>query len=105
MIRRPPRSTLFPYTTLFRSTLRGIVLCGEPPDDRAGHTKCVGFFNEIQTGFPSARLPRVNIDLDLACLIYTSGTTGEPKGVVCDHSNVVFVANSVIEYLHNVESD
>src|SRR2546430_17568009 len=24
MIRRPPRSTLFPYTTLFRSTLRHI---------------------------------------------------------------------------------
>src|SRR5256885_10846710 len=24
MIRRPPRSTLFPYTTLFRSTLRGV---------------------------------------------------------------------------------
>src|SRR3712207_7221563 len=24
MIRRPPRSTLFPYTTLFRSRLRGI---------------------------------------------------------------------------------
>src|SRR5256885_11305152 len=24
MIRRPPRSTLFPYTTLFRSTLAGI---------------------------------------------------------------------------------
>src|SRR3712207_8672790 len=24
MIRRPPRSTLFPYTTLFRSGLRGI---------------------------------------------------------------------------------
>src|SRR2546426_5351408 len=26
MIRRPPRSTLFPYTTLFRSTRRGIGL-------------------------------------------------------------------------------
>src|SRR5256885_5140313 len=25
MIRRPPRSTLFPYTTLFRSLLRGPV--------------------------------------------------------------------------------
>src|SRR3712207_7597427 len=25
MIRRPPRSTLFPYTTLFRSKLRGLV--------------------------------------------------------------------------------
>src|ERR1035441_10667214 len=26
MIRRPPRSTLFPYTTLFRSSCRGLVL-------------------------------------------------------------------------------
>src|SRR2546429_2523290 len=26
MIRRPPRSTLFPYTTLFRSALAGICL-------------------------------------------------------------------------------
>src|SRR5216683_3949181 len=26
MIRRPPRSTLFPYTTLFRSSARGRVL-------------------------------------------------------------------------------
>src|SRR3712207_9556981 len=26
MIRRPPRSTLFPYTTLFRSALAGIAL-------------------------------------------------------------------------------
>src|SRR3989442_9456979 len=26
MIRRPPRSTLFPYTTLFRSTKEGIFL-------------------------------------------------------------------------------
>src|SRR2546426_2336416 len=30
MIRRPPRSTLFPYTTLFRSELFGRVLRGEP---------------------------------------------------------------------------
>src|SRR5256885_17255333 len=31
MIRRPPRSTLFPYTTLFRSVERlGQNLCGEP---------------------------------------------------------------------------
>src|SRR3712207_9526947 len=26
MIRRPPRSTLFPYTTLFRSKLSGVVI-------------------------------------------------------------------------------
>src|SRR5256886_11917004 len=30
MIRRPPRSTLFPYTTLFRSTLKNVyaIACG-----------------------------------------------------------------------------
>src|SRR6266511_5042348 len=31
MIRRPPRSTLFPYTTLFRS-LREMLLAGKPCD-------------------------------------------------------------------------
>src|SRR3712207_8927709 len=31
MIRRPPRSTLFPYTTLFRS--EDLVELGEPVDD------------------------------------------------------------------------
>src|SRR2546422_5656517 len=31
MIRRPPRSTLFPYTTLFRSPPRMIVLEYAPP--------------------------------------------------------------------------
>src|SRR3989475_8915921 len=30
MIRRPPRSTLFPYTTLFRS-VRGTLVVREPP--------------------------------------------------------------------------
>src|SRR3712207_9483822 len=40
MIRRPPRSTLFPYTTLFRSHLRrrrdGFPRAGEHPDRAAG---------------------------------------------------------------------
>src|SRR6202043_4196834 len=33
MIRRPPRSTLFPYTTLFRSD-RGHILLNRQPDHR-----------------------------------------------------------------------
>src|SRR2546426_8221027 len=41
MIRRPPRSTLFPYTTLFRSRPRPIHLGGDGPrvveGDLAGH--------------------------------------------------------------------
>src|SRR2546422_6047081 len=34
MIRRPPRSTLFPYTTLFRSHTRRLVRLDGPPDTR-----------------------------------------------------------------------
>src|SRR2546430_4120031 len=30
MIRRPPRSTLFPYTTLFRSSISGCTAKNEP---------------------------------------------------------------------------
>src|SRR3712207_8319245 len=39
MIRRPPRSTLFPYTTLFRSRHEGRlrVLAQHPLDDLVGH--------------------------------------------------------------------
>src|SRR3989449_4892198 len=33
MIRRPPRSTLFPYTTLFRSPEHVALLVGERADD------------------------------------------------------------------------
>src|SRR5437764_8961228 len=37
MIRRPPRSTLFPYTTLFRSRLvHGVEVPGRRRDDRDG---------------------------------------------------------------------
>src|SRR3712207_8188904 len=35
MIRRPPRSTLFPYTTLFRSRTRPYVGWPRPPADGA----------------------------------------------------------------------
>src|SRR5258707_10327256 len=36
MIRRPPRSTLFPYTTLFRSQLQILPGPGEPKFDAPG---------------------------------------------------------------------
>src|SRR5258707_15825106 len=40
MIRRPPRSTLFPYTTLFRSGLG--CGCGRAGDDGRGGGGCCG---------------------------------------------------------------
>src|SRR5215813_9242554 len=40
MIRRPPRSTLFPYTTLFRSCPRRWVRSGRAPRRRSPQRKC-----------------------------------------------------------------
>src|SRR5688572_31546570 len=34
MLRRPPRSTLFPYTTLFRSLVDGVLLLSLPPEEQ-----------------------------------------------------------------------
>src|ERR1035441_5692221 len=52
MIRRPPRSTLFPYTTLFRSNADEIIsynmpafkFCGRILVYFAAHTKHIGFY-------------------------------------------------------------
>jgi len=62
-------------------------------------------FEDVQKLFPDTRPISRNIDLDLACLIYTSGSTGDPKGVMSDHSNMIFAASSIISYIENVEDD
>jgi acyl-CoA synthetase (AMP-forming)/AMP-acid ligase II len=86
-------------------SLKCIIVCGEPGVQAgAGENRCVRF-DQVQKAASSLRPATAGIDLDLACLIYTSGTTGDPKGVMCDHSNVAFAASSVIQYLQNVESD
>src|SRR3989449_4453423 len=63
MIRRPPRSTLFPYTTLFRS-----------------HVAPAFSLEDVRrapTGPPDCR----NGPGDAAHILFTSGSTGTPKGV------------------------
>jgi len=89
-------------------SLQFVILCGgagsDSPADSIGSVK-VHTFSDLLEAYPDACPPRINIDLDLACLIYTSGTTGDPKGVMSDHSNMVFAASSIIEYLQNREDD
>src|SRR2546425_13152767 len=56
MIRRPPRSTLFPYTTLFRSLQSVILIMHTARDDVIGHRRHVQDRREIQL----LGLPMVN---------------------------------------------
>src|SRR3712207_8007143 len=42
MIRRPPRSTLFPYTTLFRSGQHGLLQCAD-----AAHAQVVAVERDV----------------------------------------------------------
>jgi amino acid adenylation domain-containing protein len=86
-------------------SLKTIVLTSPP--DALGKPEMGHFlsYDAIQADYSEWQPPKVNIDLDLACLIYTSGSTGDPKGVMCDHSNVVFAASSIVEYLGNAEND
>jgi len=86
-------------------TLKFLVVSSERGSKTSRPSLRLLAYDAIQEAFPASRPTRVAIDLDLACLIYTSGSTGDPKGVMCDHSNVVFVTDSVIEYLQNNEDD
>src|SRR2546429_5270255 len=58
MIRRPPRSTLFPYTTLFRSPDdRRLVLAGRERDPkRRAHAREAGVRSEEHTSELQSRL-------------------------------------------------
>src|SRR3712207_7610788 len=63
MIRRPPRSTLFPYTTLFRSSLRGRRSHGvegfHPPARRVRA-------DDSDHSLPIARSSEISADVHLA---------------------------------------
>ena len=86
-------------------SLKCVIVCGAQSADLIqARNDCLGY-EAIQKEFPAQRPPRTNVDLDLACLIYTSGSTGDPKGVMSDHSNVVFAASSIISYLQNTPRD
>src|SRR3712207_9321519 len=79
MIRRPPRSTLFPYTTLFRSitlpplyTLYLLVLFSTERH------------HPLATGYSSSRASSMSSDRDL---ISTSSSTG-PQGLLSRREKV-----------------
>src|SRR5260370_4582046 len=60
MIRRPPRSTLFPYTTLFRSPIRTVIPSAAKSSsirNSAKHRSCLCPASSIRVS-PTKRFPR-----------------------------------------------
>jgi long-chain acyl-CoA synthetase len=81
-----------------------LIVCGKAIAGLNGSHRVIDYESLIASSSGVAN-PAENIDLDLACLIYTSGTTGEPKGVMCDHSNVAFVTEAISSYLEHGTGD
>src|SRR5258707_9510739 len=76
MIRRPPRSTLFPYTTLFRSQF---ALIGDTP------------YSESEAAALDAMIEEMNRE-DLAFVIHVGDITGDRKSTRLNssHANISY---------------
>lgn len=85
-------------------SLQFLVTCGGPRVSPHGEGQELSI-EALMAGDTAARPTHGEDAPEMACLIYTSGTTGEPKGVICDHSNIVFVAGSICHYLESREAD
>src|SRR3712207_1181826 len=72
MIRRPPRSTLFPYTTLFRST----VAVHSTADENAMHVRLAD--ESVCIGPPPARDSYLNVPAILSAAAITGADAIHP---------------------------
>src|SRR5256885_12891336 len=77
MIRRPPRSTLFPYTTLFRS-LAKIEFIDDGPGKPVGINRFIGRRPTMAFG---------NSDGDLQMLQYTTAGAGARFALIVHHTD------------------
>src|SRR3712207_7588012 len=62
MIRRPPRSTLFPYTTLFRSIAQTLTDAGVAASRRGDHDRAAALLLEGQSQSQREPLPRGSME-------------------------------------------
>src|SRR5690349_23170375 len=66
MIRQPPRSTLFPYTTLFRSARRGLVRIVRAAVQDVGNSVAVGVERRSVRDRKSTRLNSSHVEISYA---------------------------------------
>src|SRR3989454_7996335 len=88
MIRRPPRSTLFPYTTLFRSRRRGDLRRGVPDRHHRGTARVTRLEGKIAlvTGTPQGIGRSIAVALSRASAWRSEEHTSElqsPCNLVC----------------------
>src|SRR3712207_7873063 len=89
MIRRPPRSTLFPYTTLFRSPVQPAVA----PGAHAGDVVAAAALDEAGAlGEVGAGEQRVDVALDLTRVGRTVGVQQDRKSTRLNssHANISY---------------
>src|SRR5437588_9422035 len=101
MIRRPPRSTLFPYTTLFRSLLEGFPFIQEPPSGDLQERVLIRHHDYDQKAVPRSeeRFSR-NAETDLVCrlLLEKKNPPSAPGRPVADtYRNIAIDHNTVAD--------
>src|SRR5437868_12624155 len=80
MIRRPPRSTLFPYTTLFRSEGRGRAASGDRGEDQLRMVRIDAARDRKSTRLNSSH---VSISYAVFCL------KKKKKAIACRHTYLI----------------
>src|SRR5260370_13996241 len=67
MIRRPPRSTLFPYTTLFRSIMQARAHIARAADEERSHIDGVGQLGAEIVGRSEEHTSELQSHLNIVC--------------------------------------
>src|SRR5439155_11604050 len=93
MIRRPPRSTLFPYTTLFRSRLASQPKKNSPDAAESGRCRAV---TELIEDRKSTRLNSSHVAISYAVFCLKKKKKEETKEIiesVINKNNIVTISN------------
>src|SRR5256885_7497671 len=81
MIRRPPRSTLFPYTTLFRSI--PVLL---PQGEEAAHQRTADLLARFEGDRKSTRLNSSHLVISYAVFCLKKKKNSQPNNHLCNHT-------------------
>src|SRR2546421_8366820 len=92
MIRRPPRSTLFPYTTLFRSTTERQATRREVDEPAASgggryHPRCGRGFHRTKSPRSEEHTSELQSRSDLVCRLLLEKKNYHPRDFLRDSQN------------------